>query len=77
MLYQAELRHLAMPTGFEPATVGLDVLRAGSRTNFNNSRVRFKRPTKLWSESYGALPLSYSATYKIALVGFEPTASGT
>ena len=33
-----------------------NVLRAGSRA-------WFKRPTKLWSETYGALPLSYSATF--------------
>ena len=32
-----------------------NVLRAGSRA-------WFKRPTKLWSETYGALPLSYSAS---------------
>ncbi len=33
-----------------------NVLRTGSR-------VYFKRPTKFWSETYGALPLSYSATH--------------
>ena len=32
-----------------------NVLRTGSRA-------WFKRPTKFWSETYGALPLSYSAT---------------
>jgi hypothetical protein len=47
-----------------------NVLRAGSRA-------WFKRPTKLWSETYGALPLSYSASHlRLTLVGLEPTTSG-
>jgi hypothetical protein len=35
---------------------------AGDHVLRTGSRAWFKRPTKLWSETYGALPLSYSAT---------------
>ena len=47
------------------------VLHHGSRVCF---RVVSKGPTKLWSEIYGALPLSYGArALRVAPVGLEPT----
>jgi hypothetical protein len=47
------------PSAFESAGQESNLVNHVLRTG---SRVYFKRPTKFWSETYGALPLSYSAT---------------
>lgn len=75
-LYPVELRRLAPPTGFEPATSSPQEMDSDRQS----ALIRDVRGDEVFGQWHGSIPLSYAPVIgpfgPIGAVGFEPTTAG-